>query len=385
MVAEQFYSFSSPEGPSGEALAEVPARWGKAEIKVKFMHRGLRRGRSAAAFLRQFPGSLPQWRNCLFTFDVDCREYDWLVVYQDLPRGDSFLTEERLACPRQRTLLITGEPSTITVFGRDYLRQFGWVLTFQEPWAMRHPGAIFHHPGLMWHYGLPFSGGEFISWDQLAATAPLPKSRAISTVCSQRTGRVTLHSARVDFTGRLQEDFPELDVYGHGVKPMNDKAEALEPYRYHVAVENHVYDHHLTEKLPDAFLGYTLPFYHGAPNADRYFPKESFVAIDINDYRRTREIIAATLAANEYQDRLPYIVQARRLVLEQENLFAIVSREIASRHHLPAGSARGQVIRNRPTMRLKNPLAGLRSLGEKMAIKTYHRLTYSRRNKSRGL
>ena len=128
-MAEQFYSFSSPEGQGGEAPAEVPARWGKPEITVKFMHRGLRRGRSAAAFLRQFPGSLPQWGNCLFTFDVDCREYDWLVVYQDLPRGDSFLTEERLACPRQRTLLITGEPSTITVFGRDYLRQFGWVLT----------------------------------------------------------------------------------------------------------------------------------------------------------------------------------------------------------------------------------------------------------------
>lgn len=385
-MAEQFFSFSNQDAKPGTSdhRPRRPA-WGEAQIRVKFLHRGLRRGRSAAAFLRQFPGAEPQWGTCRFDFDVDCRDYDWLVVYQDLPRGESFFTEERLACPRERTLLITGEPSTITVFGRDYLRQFGWILTFQEPWAMRHPRVIYHHPGLMWHYGLPFGDGDFITWDQLAATEPLPKSKALSTVCSQRTGRVTLHSARVDFTRRLQADLPALEVFGHGVKPMNDKAEALDAYRHHIAVENHVHDHHLTEKLPDAFLGYTLPFYHGAPNAGRYFPEESFIAIDINDYRRSLEIIASTLANDEYQDRLPFIVEARRRVLEEENLFAIVSREIAVRHDLPAKTASGQVIRNRPTMRLKNPLAGLRSLGEKVAVKTYHRLTYRRRNQKRGV
>jgi len=41
---------------------------------------------------------------------------------------------------------------------------------------------------------------------------------------------------------------------------MNDKAAALDPYQYHIAIENHVFTHHMTEKLPDAFLGYTLPF-----------------------------------------------------------------------------------------------------------------------------
>lgn len=85
---------------------------------------------------------------------------------------------------------------------------------------------------------------------------------------------------------------------------MNDKAEALDPCRYHIAVENHVYNHHLTKKLPDAFLGCTLPFYHGALNAADYFPKESFIPIDINDYARARVIIQSHLANNEYADRL---------------------------------------------------------------------------------
>lgn len=347
------------------------------------MHRGLQRGNSIEGLLRQFPGSIPQWDNCLFDFDVDCREYDWLVVYQDLPPDDSFFTEEKLCCPRERTLLITGEPSTITVFGTDYLRQFGCILSFQEPWVMKHPNVVFHHPGLIWYYGLPFDGGDFITWDQMAAATPSVKSRLISTVCSQRTGNITLHSTRVDFTERLKEDFEELDIFGHGVKPMDDKAVALDPYKYHITVENHIHDHHLTEKLPDAFLGHTLPFYQGAPNADSYFPKESFIPIDMNDYERTRDIIRSHLANDEYQDRLPYIVEARRRVLEEQNLFAIINTLIGKQNGTITRSTMGKVIRDRWTMRIKNPLAGFRSLSQKAYVKAYHRITFNSRNKSK--
>ena len=371
---------SGGELSGGQGL--VPSVWPKPRIKVKFMHRGLGRGRSHATFLRQFPGNYPQWGECLFDLDVDCRDYDWLVVYQDLPRGDSFFTEEKL--PREKTMLITGEPSTITVFGTDYLRQFGCILTFQEPWAMRHPKVIFHHPGLMWYYGLPADGGEPITWDRLAANRYPAKTRTISTVCSQRTGNTTLHSSRVHFTWRLKDELPELDIFGHGVNPMNDKAEALDAYMFHIAVENHVYDHHLTEKLPDAILGYTLPFYHGAPNAADYFPKESFIPIDINDYQRARDIIKSHLTVNEYRDRLPYIIEARRRVLEEQNLFAILSRKIQEQDRGIEKATMGCVIRNRSTMRIKSPLAGIRSLAEKASVKAYHRLTFKSRNKRRS-
>ncbi len=382
-MSKKFFSFSNEDGQLGGEAGVVSPRWDKHKFKVKFMHRGLKRGGSAEGFFRQFPGSLPHWENCLFDFDVDCTDYDWLIVYQDLPRGDSFFTEEKLQCPRERTMLITGEPSTITVFGRDYLRQFGCVLTFQEPWAMKHPNVIYHHPGLIWHYGLPFKEGNFVTWDQMEAMEAPEKTSLLSTVCSKRTGNVTLHSTRVDFTWRLKDDVPELDIYGHGVNPMNDKAEVLDPYQFHIAVENHVYDHHLTEKLPDAFLGYTLPFYHGAPNAADYFPKESFIPIDINDYGRARDIIKSHLANNEYKDRLPYIIEARRRVLEEQNLFAIINKKITEQDPLIKTQTLNKVIRNRSTMRIKNPFAGVRSLSEKAATKAFHRVTFKSRNKPR--
>ncbi len=376
----KFFSFNNPDGQLAVRVpGQVPAGQ---RYRVKFMHRGLQRGRSCEGLLRQFPGTIPCWGDCSFQFDVDCREYDWLVVYQDLPRDDGWFTEERLACPKERTMLITGEPSSITVFGTDYLRQFGCILTFQEPWAMRHGNVVFRHPGLIWYYGLPFENGEFVTWDRLAATPPPTKEKLISTVCSQRAGSLTLHSARVDFIRRLQADLPELDVFGHGVKAMNDKAEALDPYTFHIVIENHVFRHHLTEKLPDAFLGYALPFYHGAPNAADYFPKESFIPIDIGRYRRAREIIRSHLANNEYRDRLPYLVEARRRVLEEENLFAIINRLILEQEATIGSRTMGRVIRNRTTMRIKNPLAGIRSLGEKAAIKAYYRLTSKKSRRS---
>ena len=370
---------------TGSDLKIKAPLWDKPTIKVKFMQRGLRKGETADGYIRQFPRSFPQWGNCIFDFDVDCTDYDWLVVYHDIPRGDGLFTHEKLRCSRERTMLVTGEPSSITVFGRDYLRQFGCILTFQEPWAMKHPNVIYTHPGLMWFYGLPMDSGNFITWDQMAKSSPPRKTKNISTVCSQRVGHVTLHSTRVDFTRQLKSDIVELDIFGHGVKNMVDKAEALDPYMYHIAVENHVYTHHLTEKLPDAFLGYTLPFYHGAPNAADYFPKESFIPIDINDYQRTRDIIKSHLANNEYDDRLPYIIEARRRVLEKENLFAILNNRICEQEGKITTETMGQVIHNRQTLRVKKPMAGIRSLTEKVLIKAYHRITFKSRNKIKDL
>jgi hypothetical protein len=325
-------------------------------------------------FRRQLPGS-GIWGNCLFIFDCSVTKYDWLVVYHDLYRPPGGSGMERLCCPREKTILVTTEPSTITVYGTDYLRQFGTVITSQEPWVISHPKPFFTQPGLIWFYGMPFSGGRIRTYDDMRTAIFPEKTKLISTVCSERKGGITLHSRRVRFTKLLKAGICELDVFGHGVRPMSDKAEALDSYKYHIAIENHVYPHHLTEKLPDAFLGYTLPFYHGCPNAAAYFPAESFIPIDISDFSRTLDIIRSTIANNEYHDRLPYIIEARRRVLEEHNLFAVLERYINGADNKsgmnPAGHD-GGVIMTRQVLRIRKPLAGFRSLIEKAVVKGRH-------------
>jgi len=211
-------------------------------IRVKFMARGILRGANVDCWLRQFPGKIPEWGNCQFDFDVDLNEYDWLVVYHDLPRRPWDISKEKLKCPKENTVLVTTEPSTITVYGTDYLKQFGHIITSQEPWAIPHPGAIFTQPGLLWFYGISYPNGilsydsNIRTFDMIEATEPPEKNRLISTVCSIRSGSLTLHDARVRFTQELKDSFEALDVFGHGVKPFIDKAEVLDPYKYHITI-----------------------------------------------------------------------------------------------------------------------------------------------------
>ena len=339
------------------------------------MAKGLpRKVSDKSRYSRQLPGDNAQWGDCHFLFDADAQEYDWLVVYHDLPRELKSMSVEKLHCPREKTILITGEPSSITVYGSYFLRQFGFIITSQEPWAINHPNAIFTQPGLIWYYGAPrFKDKRHrLTYDEINQIPPITKTKTISTVCSSRQGRLTMHYKRYHFTNKLKAHIPELDIFGHGINTMNDKAEALNSYQYHVTVENHVFQHHMTEKLPDAFLGYTLPFYHGCPNAVDYFPRESFIPIDINNLDRTVEIIRDTLANNEYDDRLPYIIEARRRVLEEHNLFAMLEREITKREgSIKTNPPEGEIM-CRQTLKFRKPLYGLQREFEKIYIKVKH-------------
>ena len=346
-------------------------------IIVKFMAKGLPRdSNNKDRYSRQLPGDHSQWGKCRFVFDPYAQEYDWLIVYHDLPRELKSASIEKLHCPREKTILITGEPSSITVYGTYFLQQFGFIITSQEPWAINHPNAIFTQPGLVWYYGAPRDRKKkhLLTYDEISQIPPISKTKIISTVCSSRQGRLTMHYKRFQFTNKLKALIPELDIFGHGVKTMNDKAEALDSYQYHVAIENHVYPHHLTEKLPDAFLGYTLPFYHGCPNATDYFPKESFIPIDINDLGRTVEIIRNTIANNEYKDRLPYIIEARKRALEEYNLFAVLEREITKRDKSIKTSTPEGEIMCRQTLKYKKPLYGLQREFEKIFTKVTYTL-----------
>jgi hypothetical protein len=321
-------------------------------------------------WLRQFPGGRPIWGRCEFLFDPAAREYDWLVVYNDLP--DVCGHEERLACPGRHTILTTTEPSTIKAYGNAFTAQFGHVLTSQADWALPHPSRIFSQPALQWFYGL---GRErLLGYDEMFARPPLEKSKELSTVCSTKRMRHTLHSRRYAFTWALKKTIPQMDVYGLGVRPMADKAEALAEYQYHLAIENFIGEHHWTEKLSDVFLGAALPFYAGCPNAGDYFPEESFIPIDLRDVEGAGEIILRAIRDDEYRKRLPYILEARRLVFEKHNIFAVLSREIERRHASAGGGGDGGSILSRRLLRRKNPWIAVHHVWEKSRLRILHAL-----------
>ena len=332
----------------------------RAAIVVKFVAKGMQ-AMHQDVFLRQFPGCSGRWGRCRFVFDPDASEYDWLAVYDDLPPhpGERFSSRiETLACAPRHTLFITMEPSSIKTYGYDFLDQFGIIVTSQEPWAITNPQAVHTQPALRWLYGV--SSRRHRTWDEMAASPPERKTGDLSAVSSSKKQKNTEHAARYDFTMRLKRSIPDMALYGRGIRPIDDKADALDGFRYHLVIENHIAPHHWTEKLADAFLGLTLPFYYGCPNAAEYFPAESFIPIDIRDPDVAARRIREAIAAGEFEPRLSAIREARRRVLEDYNLFAVIARQVEQRFDTTAEHVAGARIFSRHRSRRRSLLHALR-------------------------
>lgn len=349
-----------------------------APITVKFLTKDSLRDPSHAWWRRQLPTSAPCWGRCEFVFDADCDRYDWLVVYDDLPvvpPRNRHAHVESLPCPRENTLFVTAEPSSIKTYGSAFLEQFGVVLTSHETWALRHDDVIRGQPALRWHYAVNMDDRQpSLDLDALRAAGPPVKSKLISSVTSSKRMRLTNHRRRYEFVMALRKALPEFDLFGYGIERIDDKRDALDPYRYHVAIENHIGPHHWTEKLADPFLAFTLPFYYGAPDAADDFPEESFIAIDIKHPEAAIRTIHEAIATDAYSARLEAIAEARRRVLEQHNLFAVVARAIEAREARTRPRTMGCAIRSRHLARGASPWAAIRYATEASYVRGCHLL-----------
>jgi hypothetical protein len=170
------------------------------------------------------------------------------------------------------------------------------------------------------------------------------KDKVVSVIASSKKMRHTKHGARYKMAEYLSRNIQNLDWCGHGVLPFERKYEVLEPYKYHITLENHIGKYHWTEKLADAFLAECLPFYAGDPIADEIFPSESFIPIPIDDPAAAAEVINAAIANGEYEKRREAILEAKRLILEKYNFYAQVISLIESE----GGQKTTQVDNSRP-------------------------------------
>ena len=247
----------------------------------------------------------------VFSYDPLCTDYDWLVVFDEMPvnRGTCRKGCEPLMCPRANTILCTWEPVSIKSYSRAYTRQFRHLLTNRPPEAENHPGYRLGRGYFPWFHG--HTVGEL-------KRLP-PKTKTVSAVCSAKQMKHTQHYARYRLVSTLAKEIDGFDWFGFGVKPLEKKYEALDAYKYHVTVENHVAPHHWTEKFADAILCECLPFYAGDPAIGEIFPADCCISIPMDDPAAAAKIVRESIANDEYEKRRPAILEAKRLMLEKYN------------------------------------------------------------------
>ena len=292
-----------------------------------------------------------------FVTDPSCTDYDWLVVYDEMPSADVGVFRdghEVLRCPKERTILATTEPVSIKRYSRAYTRQFGHFLTNRPPDADGHPH---YHLGRGYYHW--YIGRDYAEYGKLGSPS---KDRLISVISSSKKMPYTKHASRYRLAEVLSRNIPEIDWYGHGVLPFEKKYEVLEPYKYHVTIENHIGRHHWSEKLADAFLAECLPLYAGDPAADEIFPKESFIPIPIDDPEEAERIVKAAIENGEYEKRREAVLEAKRLILAKFNFWAQVIEVIEAEKDqkvTPPDPEKPHRIYERKYMRKKNLLVAL--------------------------
>lgn len=95
-----------------------------------------------------------------------------------------------------------------------------------------------------------------------------------------------------------------LDLFGNGYNPIENKITALQDYRFSIIIENEKIDNWFTEKIIDCLMTGTIPVYWGCPNIGDYFDTRGFVIINsIDELISKKNIFKETT----YSEMLPYI------------------------------------------------------------------------------
>ena len=151
-----------------------------------------------------------------------------------------------------------------------------------------------------------------------------------------KTGLVSLvSSAKRDLEGhrlrlRVAERHRErLALYGRAFRPVASKNEALDSFRFSVAIENSRSAGYFTEKILDCFLTRTVPIYWGDPSIGQAFDAHGIICCETE-----AEIDAALHALSaaqydalaesieeNYQRALPYIDRVATLANLAQTLF----------------------------------------------------------------
>jgi len=293
-------------------------------------------------------------------FDCDPKGTGWLVFAA--PNSTPFSTR----IPHRRRILVVGEPPSMTNWAPDYINQFGILLSpyniagFNGRW-------IESHPGLPWFYGWNRKTGRVLSYDELRRRDVPEKNADLSVVLSNKVTHRG-HRARLRFVEYLRGELGDrLAIFGRGIRNIDDKADAIDPYKYHLVLENSVQRNYWSEKLADAFLGYSFPLYAGCPNVLDWLDERSLVQIDLETPQSSAIRIRELLDSRLFEESREIVSQTRSRILSDLSFPACIATALQN------FSDEDVILKQQAVIRPPRPLrVGIRVKRE--AKRLYHKL-----------
>ncbi|HNP53079.1 MAG TPA: glycosyltransferase family 10 [Ferruginibacter sp.] len=261
--------------------------------------------------MRQTSGSAGVWGNYRFVIDDTLQECDYWVIYTAHE-----MKAETVCCHSKHIVFVPGEAyDTSPRFPDKFLKQFGLVITVQP--QLKGKNIRYHQNANPW----------FIerSYDALKAMGIPAKTKLLSIVSSNKDFTEG-HRLRLQFADKLKAHFgDQVDFFGRGIRDFEYKWDVTAPYQYHIAIENDEVPDWVTEKFQDPILTYTFPFYYGCPNLETYIDSAAFCRIDIRKPAEAIAIIEREISGNRYEQFLQSASAYRAKVLDQLQLFPMLS------------------------------------------------------------
>lgn len=290
-------------------------------------------------FCRQAPGKAPRWGDVAFTFGLSLpSDAEVLIVYTRA----SWTVPTHL--PRARTAFVAGEPEDIHPYAARFLNQFGLVVAPGDRPLETERMKV--SPGLPWFVGLDFDNLDAAWGHDDFASLPIPDKDDRISIVTSRKASTPYHRKRLAFIEHLKARIPDrIVLYGREFNPVADKAEALLPHRYHLALENGGGSYSWTEKLADPLLCWALPFYVGCDNVEDELPAEAIVRLDLDDPDAALDRMIGAIEQGAWAERADALSTARDRVLNEFNTMALFAR-IATRLHGRPASGSGVTIRS---------------------------------------
>lgn len=256
------------------------------------------------------PSSSGIWGNYKFEINNDCKDCDYWVILDSYQVGSISQVKAGLV------LLVTTEEVEMRTYSNDYLAQFDIIITSRQDINGKNV--------IKWHYLCPWHIKK--NYDEIMINNSFIKTKDLSIICSDST-YLKGHKKRYSFVNRLIGHFKDnVDVFGKGFNMIPDKYTGLAPYRYSVAIENATIQDYFTEKISDCFLSNTVPIYYGCPNINKYFDSNSFLQIDIDDYKKSIKLIEQAIAENFYEKNINALISSKEKSLNDYQIFSSLSK-----------------------------------------------------------